>query len=82
MVFDATISFVMPVDQELGFNPLLLKDVEVHDILGGVFELAQLLLETCIKNKQIQKPIQSWYVGQLRSNEQDANLGGPPWTSP
>jgi hypothetical protein len=25
-------------------------------------------------NKQIQKPIQSWHVGQLRNNEQDANL--------
>jgi hypothetical protein len=32
---------------------LLLRDVEVHDILGGIFELAQLLLETYISSKQL-----------------------------
>jgi hypothetical protein len=32
---------------------LLLGDVEVHDILGSIFELAQLLLETYISSKQL-----------------------------
>jgi hypothetical protein len=48
---DATFSLVKPVDQQLGFGPFLLRDVEVHDVLGDVFELAQLFLKTCIANK-------------------------------
>jgi hypothetical protein len=50
--------------------------------MGGVFELAQLLLKTCITNKKIQKHILSWHIDQHRNNEQDANLGGSSWTSP
>jgi hypothetical protein len=41
---DATFSFVNLVDQQLRLNPFFMWDVEVHDILGGIFELAQLLL--------------------------------------
>jgi hypothetical protein len=26
--------------------PLLLRDVEVHDILGGILEVAEILLQT------------------------------------
>jgi hypothetical protein len=37
-------SVVESVDQWLWLSPLLLRDVEVHDILGDIFELAQLLL--------------------------------------
>jgi hypothetical protein len=39
-------------------------DVEVHDILGDIFELAQLLLETYIARKQLQR-----HVDQLHNNE-------------
>jgi hypothetical protein len=45
---DATFIFVKLVDQRLGISPLLLWDVEVHDILGGIFELTELLFETYI----------------------------------
>jgi hypothetical protein len=76
------ISLVKPVDQQLGFSPLLLRDVEVHDLLGGVFDLTQVLLKTCIANKQIEKHVQSRHEDQLPNNEQDANLVGSPWTSP
>jgi hypothetical protein len=44
----ATFCLVKPVNQRLGLGPFLLRDVEVHDVLGDVFELAQLLLKTCI----------------------------------
>jgi hypothetical protein len=47
---DATFRLVKPVNQRLGLGPFLLQDVEVHDILSGVFELTQLALslKTCI----------------------------------
>jgi hypothetical protein len=79
---DATFSLVKPVDQRLGFSSLLLRDVEVHDILGGVFELAQFLLKTCITIKQLQKHVGPWHIDQLHNNGKDANLGGSLWTSP
>jgi hypothetical protein len=47
-----TFSLVKPVDQWLGFSPFCLRDIEVHDILGGIFELAQLFLKTCITRKK------------------------------
>jgi hypothetical protein len=31
--------------------PLLLRDVEVHDVLGGILELAKLLLQTYISKQ-------------------------------
>jgi hypothetical protein len=34
--------------------PFLLRDVEVHHILGGILEVAELLLQTCIANGQVQ----------------------------
>jgi hypothetical protein len=47
-----------------------------NDILGGVFELDQPLLETCITSKQNQKHAQPRHVSQLSNNKQDANLVG------
>jgi hypothetical protein len=44
---DATFSLVQLVDQRLGFGSFLLRDVNVHDVLGSVLQLAQLLLRTC-----------------------------------
>jgi hypothetical protein len=52
---DATFSFVELVNQRLWLGPLLLRNVEVYDILGDIFELAKLLLQTRISNKQLQK---------------------------
>jgi hypothetical protein len=59
---DATFSLVKPVNQRLGFDPFLLRDVEVHDVLDGVFELAQLFLKTYTANKQNQQHIQPRHV--------------------
>jgi hypothetical protein len=50
--------------------------------LSGIFELDQLLLQTYISHKQLQKPVEPWHVDQLCNSGQDINLGGPPWTSP
>jgi hypothetical protein len=50
---DATFSFVEPINQWLWLSPLLLRNAEVLDVLGGIFELAELLLQTCISNKQL-----------------------------
>jgi hypothetical protein len=49
---DATFSLVQPVDQRLGFSSFLLRDVKVHDVLGNVLELAQLLIKTCISRER------------------------------
>jgi hypothetical protein len=75
---DATFSLVKPVDRWLGFSPFLPRDVEVHDILGGVFELAQLFLKTCITSKQNQQHVQPRHVCRLLNNEDEANLVGSP----
>jgi hypothetical protein len=49
---DATFSLIQPVDQRLGFDSFLLRDIKVRDVLGIVLELAQLLLQTCFSRKQ------------------------------
>jgi hypothetical protein len=49
---DAAFSFILLVDQRLWLDPFLLRDVEVHDVLGGIFELTKLLLQTYISIKQ------------------------------
>jgi hypothetical protein len=48
-----TFSFVKLVNQWLWLDPLLLRNVEVHDVFGSIFELAELLLQTCISNEQL-----------------------------
>jgi hypothetical protein len=52
---NAAFSFFQPIDQQLWLGPLLLQDIEVHDVLGSVLELAKLLLQTRISSKQTQK---------------------------
>jgi hypothetical protein len=79
---DATFSLVQPVDQRLGFVSLLLGDVQVHDILGSVLQLAQLLFKTCISRQWNQSRDQPQHVGLLSKNKQDANPAGSLWTSP
>jgi hypothetical protein len=64
-----TFSLIQPVDQRLGFSTFLLRDVKVHDVLGSVLELAQLLLKTCISRKQNLNHDLPRYVGQLSYNK-------------
>jgi hypothetical protein len=40
---DPTLGLIQPVDQLFWPCPLLLRDVEVHHILGDIFEVAKLL---------------------------------------
>jgi hypothetical protein len=63
------------------FGSFLLWDIEVHDVLGSVLELAQLLPKTCISRKRNRNHNPPRHGGRLSNNKQDANLAGSPWTS-
>jgi hypothetical protein len=73
-----TFCLVKLVIQRLGLDPFLPRDVEVHDILGGVFELAQLFFKTYITSKQYQQHAQPPHIYKLPNNKGDANPVGSP----
>jgi hypothetical protein len=52
---DTAFIFIQLVYQRLWIRSLLLRDLEVHDVLGGVLEVAKLLLQTCISSCQMVK---------------------------